>query len=128
MSDDSAAHLRCVGLSTSVVGHGHCDRDLAAAAVALHPMVVRYDPCVALTAAVRRPARFARFMAARPPLLEDQVRPDEHDRMSHHQWHLSQGALPCGLLSTCRCNGNIGRQRGTHATTPWKCVKRRHCP
>lgn len=49
-------------------------RDLAAAAVALHPMVVRYDPGVVLTAMLRRPVRFARFMAVKPPLLEDEVR------------------------------------------------------
>jgi hypothetical protein len=47
--------------------------DLAAAAVALHPVVVRYDPLVALTAAARHPLRFAKFITSKPPLLGEDV-------------------------------------------------------
>eukprot|EP00775_Hariotina_reticulata_P013799 gene13799-13920_t len=47
-------------------------RKLAAAAVALHPMVVRYDPYVALTAALRRPFQFMQYVCAKPALLQDQ--------------------------------------------------------
>jgi hypothetical protein len=47
--------------------------DLAAAAVAIHPIVVRHDSLVAVTAALRRPIRFLNFMTNRPPLLQDGV-------------------------------------------------------
>jgi hypothetical protein len=50
------------------------DRSLAAAAVALHPMVVRYDPYVALTAAVRRPLQFMQYLVTKPALLQEHVR------------------------------------------------------
>ncbi|WIA36446.1 hypothetical protein OEZ86_007753 [Tetradesmus obliquus] len=50
-----------------------CRELAAAAAVALHPVVVRYDPWVALTAAARHPLRFAKFITSKPPLLPDNV-------------------------------------------------------
>jgi hypothetical protein len=47
--------------------------DLAAAASGLHPVVVRYDACVALTAGLRRPARFIKFLASQPDLMRPEV-------------------------------------------------------
>lgn len=51
----------------------HC-RHLAQQAAGLHPVVVRYDPCVAVTAGLRRPGRFARFLSSQPDLMGPQVR------------------------------------------------------
>jgi hypothetical protein len=48
--------------------------DLAAAASGLHPVVVRYDLCVALTAGLRRPARFLKFLSSQPDFMRPEVR------------------------------------------------------
>lgn len=49
-------------------------RHLAQQAAGLHPVVVRYDPCVAVTAGLRRPGRFARFLSSQPDLMRPEVR------------------------------------------------------
>jgi hypothetical protein len=68
--------------------------ELAAAAVALHPVVVRYDPWVALTAAARHPLRFAKFITSKPPLLADDVSvwPVYMCSTSLHMLHAAKGS------------------------------------
>jgi hypothetical protein len=50
-----------------------CTRGLASQASGLHPVVVRYDQAIAVTAGLRRPGRFAKFLSSQPDLMKPKV-------------------------------------------------------
>lgn len=57
----------------SACEHRPAHRNLAQQASGLHPVVVRYDPCIAVTAGLRRPGRFAKFLSSQPDLMKPEV-------------------------------------------------------